>query len=72
MQFFEALGGGDWSVGPSGAFLGLRSEAFREIRLATGIRAPEWPQVLEDVRVMERAALEHMAHRQKMQGARNG
>jgi len=51
--------------------VGLRSEAFREIRLAVGIRGAEWPQVLADVRVMEKAALECMAQQQK-QGAGNG
>lgn len=61
--FFNALGMGCWAVAPNGKPFGLRYETFREVRLAQRITAEEWPQVFDDLQVMERAAL------QEMQGA---
>ena len=59
VNFFIALGAGSWSIGPGGP-VGLRPEAFREVRLAQGIRACDWPDIFEDLRVLEDAALETM------------
>lgn len=65
VQFFAAIGPGDWSVGPGGP-IGIRAEVFREIRLATGVTEEEWPAMFSDVRVMENAAVELMAQQAKI------
>lgn len=57
--FFKALGAGSWNMGPNGP-TGLRYEAFRETRLALGIRAADWPELFQDIRVMEGAALQEI------------
>lgn len=57
--FFDALGGGSWNMGPQGP-VGLRPEAFREVRLAMGIGRDRWPAVFDDVRVMQDAALKEI------------
>lgn len=44
------------SAGP----VGIRPEAFREVRLALGITAAQWRDIYPDVRVLEDAALEAM------------
>jgi len=54
--FFEALGKGNWNMGPNGA-TGIRYEALREVRTALKVRSPEWPDLFEAIRVMEQAAL---------------
>jgi len=54
--FFEALGKGNWNMGPNGA-TGIRYEAFREVRIATGVRSADWPNLFDSIRVMEQAAL---------------
>jgi hypothetical protein len=59
VNFFIALGGGSWNMGPNGP-TGLRPEAFREVRLARRIRAGDWPDIFQDLRVLEDAALETM------------
>lgn len=56
VQFFAAVGPGAWNAGPGG-FIGIRPEAFREIRLALGISAGKWREFYPDVMVMEDAAL---------------
>lgn len=60
VTFFGALGAGSWSLHPRGHPVGIRPEAFTEIKAAFGVTADEWPDLLSDVRVMERAALEQM------------
>lgn len=57
--FFEAVGPGAWSLGPGGP-VGIRPEAFREIRLALGITAAQWRDIYPDVCVLEGAAVETM------------
>jgi hypothetical protein len=59
VRFFEAVGPGAWSIGARGP-VGIRPEAFREIRLALGINAAQWRDIYPDVRVLEQAALEAM------------
>jgi hypothetical protein len=56
VTFFDALGAGCWVVGNSGP-IGLRPEAFTEVKLAKNVTAEEWPQIYSDVCVMEAAAL---------------
>lgn len=57
--FFEALGNGSWNMGPNGP-TGMRYEAFREVRIARGVRAADWPALFQDLRVLEQAALEEI------------
>lgn len=59
VRFFIALGNGSWNMGPNGP-VGLRPESFREVRLLQGVKAAEWPALHEDIRVMERAALDEI------------
>jgi Phage related hypothetical protein (DUF1799) len=59
VDFFSAVGGGAWNVGPGGP-LGIRPEAFREIRLALGITPSQWRTIWPDVVVMEAEALATM------------
>jgi hypothetical protein len=40
--------------------VGVRPEAFREIRLALGVTAAQWRDLYPDVRVIEDAALDAM------------
>jgi len=54
--FFEALGKGNWNMGPSGA-TGIRYEAFREVRRVIPVASSEWPDLFDSIRVMEQAAL---------------
>lgn len=57
--FFEALGFGSWNVGFGGP-IGLRYEAFREVRMALGTLDSEWPELFRAIRILESAALEEM------------
>jgi hypothetical protein len=57
--FFEALGFGNWNMGPNGP-TGLRYEAFKEVRLAQGISGKDWPELFESIRILESAALDEM------------
>jgi hypothetical protein len=57
--FFEALGFGNWNMGPAGP-VGLRYESFREVKLARGIREDEWPELFESIRILEAAALDEI------------
>jgi hypothetical protein len=59
VMFFQALGNGAWNMGAGGP-IGLRPEAFREIRLAQRIRAADWPALLADIRVLEDGALDEI------------
>jgi hypothetical protein len=59
VDFFAAIGPGAWSLN-SGGPVGIRPEAFREIRLALGITAAQWRDIYPDVRVLEDAAVETM------------
>lgn len=59
VQFMQALGFGSWNMGMGGP-TGLRYETFREVRLALGIKMSQWPQLFEDIRIMERAALQEL------------
>jgi len=43
-----------------GGPIGIRPEAYREIRLALGIKNSDWREMYSDIRVMESAALEEM------------
>jgi hypothetical protein len=56
VRFFEALGDGNWNMGPSGP-IGLRYESFKEVRLALEISDEEWPELFQSIRVLEKAAL---------------
>lgn len=58
VEVFDFLGT-QWNVGPGGP-VGLRYESFREARLRFGIPAGEWRELVDDLRVMEDAALEEM------------
>ena len=57
--FFEALGMGNWNMGPNGP-TGLRYEAFREVRLAQGITDEVWPEMFRSIRILEQAALDEI------------
>jgi hypothetical protein len=46
-----------WNIGVSGA-TGLRYEALPLVLRLAGVPRSDWPGVVDDVRVMERAALE--------------
>jgi hypothetical protein len=59
VTFFDALGFGSWNMGMNGP-TGLRYETFREVRLARGISDQEWPEIFEQLRILEAAALEEM------------
>lgn len=59
VRFFDAIGPGAWSMGASGP-VGIRPEAYREIRLALGITAAQWRELYPDVCTLESAALETM------------
>lgn len=63
VSFFAAIGPGAWSLGPGGP-VGIRPEAFREVRLALGITAAQWREIYPDVRVLEEAAVETMRKKQ--------
>lgn len=56
VQFFASIGPGAWNIGPSGA-VGIRPEAFRELRLAMGVSLKDWPPMYRDICVMEQAAV---------------
>ncbi len=62
--FFLALGDGSWNMGPNGP-IGLRREAFREVRLALGIRLVDWPEIFRAVEVMDGAALRRIRESQR-------
>ncbi len=57
--FFASIGGGAWNIGPGGP-VGIRPEAFREIRLALGVTGLEWREMFIDVMAMESEALATM------------
>jgi len=57
--FFSALGHGSWNMGPNGP-IGLRYEAFREVRLRLRVTAGEWPDIFDALRIMEAAALDEI------------
>jgi len=74
VQFFASVPPAAWSFKPDtsgknakgervtypGGPVGIRPEAFREVRLALGITAAQWRDIYPDVRVLEDAALETM------------
>lgn len=62
--FFVALGDGSWNMGPRGP-IGLRREAFSEVKLALQVQASDWPALFSDVCVMEGAALRRIQELQK-------
>jgi hypothetical protein len=64
VTFFNALSGGAWNVGPGGP-LGIRPEAYREIRLGLGVTGQQWRDLFPDVMVMEEEALKTMREQAK-------
>jgi hypothetical protein len=58
------VGAGCWNVGPGGP-LGIRPEAYREIRLALGITASQWREMFADIGVMEEEARKTMREQAK-------
>ncbi len=43
-----------------GGPVGVRPEAYREIRLTLGVSTAQWREIYPDVRVLEQAAVETM------------
>lgn len=64
VQFFAAIGAGAWSIGPGGP-VGIRPEAFREVRLGLGITAQQWRVMFGDIAAMEAEALRVMKEQTK-------
>lgn len=74
VEFFAAVPPGAWHFKPDttkagvdgkpltlcGGPVGIRPEAYREVRLALGITAAAWRQIYPDVCVLEAAAVETM------------
>ncbi len=74
MQFFAAVPPAAWLFRPDtsgqnargervtypGGPVGVRPEAYREVRLSLGMAAAKWREIYPDVRVLEQAALETM------------
>ncbi|MES2973359.1 MAG: DUF1799 domain-containing protein [Pseudomonadota bacterium] len=56
-MFFGDIGDGCWSLHPNGRPVGLRYESLREIRLAHGVRAAEWPDLFRQIQIIEAGAL---------------
>ena len=56
VEIFAAMNT-QWNIGMSGA-TGLRYEALPLMLRMAGVARADWPGVIEDVRVMERGALE--------------
>ena len=77
VQFFAAVPPAAWLFKPDtsgknaagqlvtyfGGPVGIRPEAFREIRLALGTTVAQWRDIYPDVRVLEEAAVETMRAR---------
>lgn len=62
--FFAAVGAGAWNVGAGGP-IGIRPEAYREIRLALGVTAVQWRVMFADIVEMEAEALKTMKEQAK-------
>ncbi len=66
VRFMDALGFGNWNMGMGGP-TGIRYESFREVRAALGVKKSQWPELFDQIRIMESAALQEL-HKEKDDG----
>lgn len=59
VEFFSYVGAGAWNIGYSGP-IGIRPEAYREVRCGLGVTDEQWRDIFRDVCVLEAEAIETM------------